>query len=163
VENLAQLEAAAPVALGDLAARILRDASPRAGERGVDLSLDVRAGTQVQGSEGLLAIAVQNLLDNAIRHARDHGAVNIDIACRGGRVELAVTDDGAGFADDQLPLLGQRFHRPEGSADGGSGLGLSIAHAIASLHGGGIVLGRSPAGGGRAVLSLPLTGPAHRQ
>lgn len=84
--------------LAQLAAKILRDASQRAGQRGVELSLDVQADAYVHGSEGLLAIAIQNLLDNAIRHARDHGAVNVETTCDDVRVELAVSGFGYGWS-----------------------------------------------------------------
>lgn len=157
VENLAQFEDAESVALGDIAASVLRDTSERAARRGIELSLDVRSGGDALGSAGLLAIAIQNLVDNAVRHARDQVAVSVE-AGTDNRVELLVDDDGAGFPAEELSRLGERFHRPEGSPGSGSGLGLSIARAIAALHGGEIALGRSASGGGRVVLRLPRTG-----
>lgn len=153
VENLAQLEDAAPVALHELAGTLLRECSQRALLRGVELSLDVQGDASVHGSEGLLAIAIQNVLDNAIRHARS--AVAVEIACHGERVDIAIGDDGAGFDEEQLPRLGERFHRPLGSVGAGSGLGLSIARAVVALHQGDIVLGLSRSGGGQVVLRLP--------
>jgi signal transduction histidine kinase len=135
-----------------IAREVLASAGERAAPRDVSLSLQADAATRVHGSTGLLAIALGNLVDNAIAHGRAHGQVNVSIARHDGWVDLAVDDDGPGMPDAQVARLGERFLRGEGS---GSGLGLSIAQAIAILHGGSIVAARSPAGGARVTLRLP--------
>jgi signal transduction histidine kinase len=121
--------------------------------RGMVLSLDASSAPIVQGSAGLLGIAISNLLDNAIAHGRASGHVEVGLHTRDGHAEVVVDDDGPGIPDEQAARLGERFLRSAGS---GSGLGLSIVHAIATLHGGALHISRSPLAGARVVLRLPL-------
>ncbi|KZC38379.1 MULTISPECIES: ATP-binding protein [Rhodanobacter] len=155
VEKLTELDDAGPLRLASVAEAALRDASERAAARSIELSLDHDGNDFVLGSRSLLGILVQNLLDNALRHASAHGQVNVRVGGRDERVSLEINDSGAGFAADDMARLGERFHRPEGSVGEGSGLGLSIAQAIAHLHHGELAFGRSALGGARVSLSLP--------
>jgi len=155
VEKLTELDDAAPLRLLAVAEAVLRDASETAANRSIELSLDHDGNDLVLGSRGLLEILVQNLLDNALRHAPDNGQVNVRLAGSADRVRLEVSDDGAGFAGADTTRLGERFHRPEGSVGAGCGLGLSIVQAIASLHHGELEFGRSALGGAQVNLSLP--------
>jgi len=155
VEKLTELDDAGPLRLASVAEAALRDASERAAARSIELSLDHDGNDFVLGSRSLLGILVQNLLDNALRHTPEHGQVNVRVGGHDERVSLELSDSGAGFAPDDMARLGERFHRPEGSVGEGSGLGLSIAQAIAQLHHGELSFGRSALGGARVSLSLP--------
>jgi two-component system, OmpR family, sensor histidine kinase BaeS len=101
-----------------------------------------------------------NLLDNALRHTPDGGSVRI-AAEHGdhGRVELTVTDSGAGIEADHLPYVFDRFYRVDTARDrehGGSGIGLAIAKALVEAHGGTIRAESAGAGRGATfVISLP--------
>jgi two-component system sensor histidine kinase QseC len=163
VEKLAELDDAGPLRLVSVAEAALRDASERASARSVELSLDHDGNDFVLGSRSLLDILVQNLIDNALRHAPEHGQVNLRVGGRDEQVTLEVNDNGSGFADAAVARLGERFHRPEGSVGEGSGLGLSIARAIAKLHHGELAFGRSALGGAQVSFSLPrvATDAAH--
>ncbi len=163
VEKLAELDDAGPLRLVSVAEAALRDASERASARSIELSLDHDGNDFVLGSRSLLDILVQNLLDNALRHAPDHGQVNVRVGGRDEQVTLEVNDNGSGFAAAAVARLGERFHRPEGSVGEGSGLGLSIVQAIARLHHGELTFGRSALGGARVAFSLPrvATDAAH--
>jgi two-component system sensor histidine kinase QseC len=163
VEKLAELDDAGPLRLVSVVEAALRDASERASARSVELSLDHDGNDFVLGSRSLLDILVQNLIDNALRHAPEHGQVNLRVGGRDEQVTLEVNDNGSGFADAAVARLGERFHRPEGSVGEGSGLGLSIARAIAKLHHGELVFGRSALGGAQVSFSLPrvATDAAH--
>lgn len=154
VEKLAELDDAGPLRLVTVAEAALLDTSEYAAAHSIELSLDHDGNDFVQGSFGLLGILVQNLLDNALRHVPDHGQVNVRVGGHADRVTLEMNDSGAGFAAADMARLGERFHRPEGSVGEGSGLGLSIAQAIASLHHGQLTFGRSTLGGARVSLSL---------
>lgn len=164
VENLAELDDAGPVHLAVVANEVLRDLSERAAGRAIDLSLDRDGDDQVHGSHGLLVVLVHNLLDNALRHSPEQGQVNVRIQGQARQVTLEVNDDGAGFVAADMASLGERFHRPEGSLGEGSGLGLSICRAIASLHHGELEFGRSERGGARVRLHLPrdIGGASHQ-
>jgi signal transduction histidine kinase len=139
------------------------DAGSRQDER-VDLGDVVRAAlapgapidtelhpTMVRGDATLLARAVANLVDNALRHGRP-GAV-VKVRLREG--ELMVANDGAPIAADDLARLAEPFERLQRSSGRGTGLGLSIVKAIAESHGGRLEL-EAPAGGGLvARLAIP--------
>lgn len=155
VENLTELDDAGPVHLVTVAREVLRDLSERTAQRAIVLSLDHEGDDLVHGSHGLLGVLVQNLLDDALRHAREHGQVNVRIEGHTEWVTVEVNDDGTGFAAADLARVGERFHRPEGSQGEGSGLGLSIAHAIVSLHHGELKCGHSALGGAHVSFSLP--------
>ena len=75
------------------------------------------------------------------------------------QVVLEVNDSGAGFSASDPARLVERFHRPDGSVGEGSGLGLSIAQAIAALHHGKLEFDRSTLGGARVRLTLPQAVP----
>lgn len=155
VEQLNELDDAGPLRLANIVEAALRDVSERATARHIELSLDRDGDDWVHGSRGLLDILVHNLLDNALRHAPEHGQVNVRVTGHSGRVTLEVNDNGSGFAAADMASLGKRFHRPEGSIGEGSGLGLSIVQAIAELHHGQLEFGRSVLGGARVSFSLP--------
>ena len=155
VDQLSELDDAGAVYLANVAVAALRNASEHATKRSIELSLDHDGDDRVLGSRGLLEILLQNLLDNALRHTPSHGQVNVHITGDDEQVKLEVSDSGSGFVEAEIARLGERFHRPEGSIGEGSGLGLSIANAIAKLHNGQLEFGRSRLGGARVSFSLP--------
>jgi signal transduction histidine kinase len=130
------------VELGD----VVRAALPS----GTSIDADLHP-TTVRGDVALLARAVANLVDNALRHGLPGGVVTVRL--RDG--ELAVANDGAPIAADDLARLTEPFERLRRGPAGGTGLGLSIVKAIAESHGGRLLL-EAPAGGGLiARLALP--------
>jgi signal transduction histidine kinase len=98
--------------------------------------------------------ALDNLLDNAMRHARSE--VRVDLA-RGSDqgVVLSVTDDGPGIARELLPRLFEAFSQGADET-GGSGLGLSTVRAIAEAHGGGVSVEAGRERGTSVTLRLPV-------
>ena len=159
VEKLTELDDLERLRLLSVAETALRDISERAAARSIELSLDHDGNDFVRGSRGLLDILVQNLLDNALRHTPEHGQVNVRVGGTAEQVVLEVNDSGSGFSVTDPGRLVERFHRPEGSVGEGSGLGLSIAQAIAALHRGRLDFDRSALGGARVRLSLPQATP----
>jgi signal transduction histidine kinase len=100
--------------------------------------------------------AASILLDNAVKYTPEGGSVAVRLREEDGRVALEVSDTGVGIPDDQLPLVFERFHRTDPSrADGGAGLGLSIARQIAESHGGEIRAVSAPGEGSTFTLLLP--------
>jgi len=106
----------------------------------------------LEGARERLARAVNNLLDNAAKHAGAGGLVEV----AAGPFGLRVRDHGAGIDPADLPHLFDRFYRGA-SARGlpGSGLGLAIVRQVASQHGGGISAANAPGGGAVFTLALP--------
>jgi signal transduction histidine kinase len=98
--------------------------------------------------------ALTNLVDNALRHG--DGPVRLSALTRGGRVELHVSDTGAGFPAPFLPAAFERFTRGDpGRTENGTGLGLAIVAAIAEAHGGAAHAANRPGGGADVWLDLP--------
>lgn len=82
-----------------------------------------------QGDATLLALMLRNLLDNAIRYGGGTVTLSVDGS------QISVSDDGGGLPEALLEKVCERFYRPAGQGETGSGLGLSIVERIASLHG----------------------------
>jgi signal transduction histidine kinase len=108
---------------------------------------------------------VANLLENAVRHSPEGGAVRVR-ARRGPRgVRIEVLDDGPGIPDDEATRVFERFYRSDSARaakDGGAGLGLAIAQWIVELHGGEIHPERREPHGCRMVVTIPAAGPVAR-
>lgn len=109
--------------------------------REVDLVIEVDSNRQILGDPDRLGQVLTNLLDNALRHTPARGTVNVRCIDEGAWVEILVSDNGAGFAPEHLDHLFNRFYRVDSARDraqGGSGIGLSIAKALVEAHGGAI-------------------------
>ncbi|WP_214105751.1 sensor histidine kinase [Acrocarpospora catenulata] len=112
-------------------------------------------GVLVDGDRIGLTRLLNNLLDNAERHAES--AIDVTLALDSGTAVLAVCDDGEGVPPDKREVIFQRFTRLEASRRkdaGGTGLGLPIARQLAEGHGGTLTLEDSPRGA-RFVLRIP--------
>lgn len=112
----------------------------------------------VDGDPAQLKRLVAVLIDNALHHA-DAGDVDVHLARSGGWIELHVDDGGPGIDASQVPRLFERFAQGEAAAgrQRGSGLGLSIARAIAVAHGGTLSLGPNDRRGTRATTRVPAS------
>ena len=84
-----------------------------------------------QGDAALMTVLLRNLLDNAARYAPTGSTVTLQFDAE----RLTVENEGPALSDAELARLGERFHRPDGQVESGSGLGVSIARRIAELHG----------------------------
>ena len=83
-----------------------------------------------RGQPLLLALMLRNLIDNAIRYCPAGSQVKVRLE----KNKILVEDNGGGVDEANLAKLGQRFYRPAGQNEKGSGLGLSIVRRIAELH-----------------------------
>jgi heavy metal sensor kinase len=102
--------------------------------------------------------AVDNLLDNAIRHAAPSTIVSVHAHNESKNVVIEVTDHGSGFPADFLPHAFERFSRADSARSrsaGGTGLGLAIVQSIARAHGGRAVATNPPEGGASVRIELP--------
>ena len=122
----------------------------------------------MRGNRELVSQALANLVDNAIKYAPPPAAANgaqpeivvKAAAGEGDRILLTVADAGPGIPEADRGRVVERFVRLEQSrSQPGSGLGLSLAQAVAHLHGGELKL-EDNAPGLRSVISLPRGGPA---
>ena len=106
----------------------------------------------VEGVPDLLQVALRNLVDNAVRYSPEGSRITVALRREHGQPVLSVADNGPGVSETELPRLVERFYRsPEVVAEG-SGLGLTIVHRIAELHGARLELANRAAGGLEARL-----------
>ena len=114
----------------------------------------------IRAEAGLIAQAVANLVDNALRHAGAQGEVVIQAGRSRDGVFIAVRDHGPGLRDEDAGRLFERFERgTEGARAGGAGLGLSICKTIVEAHGGRIQARRCDPGTEFRIDLPAATGP----
>lgn len=143
LEHRHRLDHMAPLDAAELAAGCVAQAASHAAQRGVALATTALGDTRLQGEAELLALALGNLLDNAVDFAPAGTPVTLQATADGDHVRLTVQDQGPGVPDFAMARLGERFYstpRPTPQGDGvlrkGSGLGLAIVREVAELHGG---------------------------
>jgi two-component system sensor histidine kinase QseC len=129
------------VDLGQLAADRVAQRADEAGRRGVEVELEAEAGCILQGDPAMLAVLLDNLLDNAIKYGRGGGHIAVSVRREASGLSLNVADDGDGVSEADRARLRDRFFRVEGHAAPGSGLGLSIVEKIAVAHRGIVEIG----------------------
>jgi signal transduction histidine kinase len=130
-----------PVNLSELVASVVELYAPVSDERGIILESSVAAGAEVLGSRQLLAQALANLLDNAIKFTPDGGHIRVQLRGSSSEPEVIVEDNGPGIpADKREIVLGRRVRLDEARKFPGSGLGLSLVAAVTKLHGAHLVL-----------------------
>jgi len=135
---------------------------PLADDKGIRLKVEAPAATPVHGNRELISQALANLVDNAIKYGAGMNGAEAEIVVtargEGDRILLAVADSGRGIPQPDRGRAVERFVRLEQSrSQPGSGLGLSLASAVARLHGGELKLeDNNP--GLKTVISLPRAG-----
>ena len=105
-----------------------------------------------------LALAVSNLVDNALKYGKEGGRVTLSGRIEGDACLLEVADDGPGISPEHLPRIFERFYRVDKGRSrelGGTGLGLSITKHIVESHGGTIRVESRIGVGTRFVLRFP--------
>ncbi|MDB5860227.1 MAG: uncharacterized protein JWQ76_3916 [Ramlibacter sp.] len=144
-----------PVNLADLVRTAVGHFSTRAEQNGIDLGAVISESPEVDGDAQQLAILLNNLIDNALRHTPG-GKVDVAAGLDAGKPYIAVIDSGPGIAPDERERVFDRFYRAAGpAAAGGSGLGLAIVKAVAQRHGASVALDDGPGGGLRVKVSFP--------
>ena len=131
----------------------------RAANSDVRLESEVEPDLIVNADEQRLRQALDNLIDNALRHAPRGETVQVQAAARDGLLVLAVADSGPGFPDGFLAHAFEPFSRTdEGRTreEGGAGLGLAIVRAVAEAHRGTVTARNRPAGGALVEMRIPL-------
>jgi two-component system sensor histidine kinase ResE len=123
-------------------------------DRGIEVNVSVPAPVpEVKADRASLVFALDNLLDNAMRHAGGT-AIQFHIRLAGNVVEFIVTDHGKGIEENALNRVQHPFVK--GAESHGSGLGLAIVHRIAAAHRGSFRLESRVAEGTTATLAIPV-------
>jgi heavy metal sensor kinase len=125
--------------LAELARERVEFLKPLADERRVALRVDGEKDCRVCADADRLSRVLDNLLDNAIRHAPECSPVTISIRREGEDVRCSVHDQGRGIPAEHLPFIFERFYRADAARArqaGGTGLGLAIVRALVQAQGG---------------------------
>ncbi len=150
-----------PLDLRRLAQQAVGDLSLVAETKSIDLGLEIdesvdesaAAGGEfvVMGEPHALAVVLNNLLDNAIRHTPPGGKVDVVLHHGTNGVAISVRDSGPGIPEDELPRVCDRFYRSPGTEGQGSGLGLAIVARIVQRHRASLMLRNNEDGAGLTV------------
>jgi two-component system sensor histidine kinase SenX3 len=155
-----------PVDVDAVIAKAIDASSIDAQSRGIELVGDGTRGLQLLGSPDEVALALSNLVSNAVTYSPDHSRVVVAArlpAPDSTRVDLTVTDQGIGIPAAELDRIFERFYRVDPArhrSTGGTGLGLSIVKHVAASHGGDVSVWSVEGQGSTFTLSLPRRLPA---
>ena len=142
------------IPVGHLVRLVIGEFTPLADLRGIRIAMTSNESV-VLGDEDALAIAMRNLLSNALRFARTQVAV--EVASDDDWVTITVRDDGPGFSNESTKRAFHRFFRglEEGRASDGAGLGLALVLRIVELHTGAVQIVLGIDGGAGVAMRLP--------
>ncbi|SEP76353.1 Signal transduction histidine kinase [Devosia sp. YR412] len=162
---IARAEAGAPsgaltdVDVSAVVADVAELYGPVAEDEGIVVETAIAEGVHLHANRELIGQAMVNLLENAVKYAKPEGdgqgRIMVGLRRHEGRVLIEVADNGPGIPAEERTRVLQRFVRLEKSrSEPGSGLGLSLVNAVATLHGGTFRV-EDNAPGVRAVVDLP--------
>ena len=155
VESGAYRRAFANVDLGPIAADVAELYDATAEENLVEIRRHIADNSIVFGDRELLAQALTNLVDNALKYTPVGGHVDLEVKHAGDRIVVVVADSGPGVPAEARERVLQRFARlDESRSKPGNGLGLALVRAVCDQHDGKLVLSDN-APGLRVTMSLP--------
>ena len=133
-------EIAPPVSVHKVFRQVIERLLPNAEAKSIDLGVCSASDAQLAVAEVDLMTLIGNLVDNAIKYTPNGGRVDLVVGTRDGGVVVHIDDTGPGIPPDERAAVFEPFHRLPGSTETGSGLGLSIAKAIAERCGASLTL-----------------------
>jgi signal transduction histidine kinase len=152
---------AEPVDVAPMVEAEVARARGAAAEAEITLSVEAER-VAVLGSRPDLALAVRNLLDNAIRHTARGGSISVTVSASNGRCRITVADTGEGIPRRELPRIFERFYRVDTARSrvtGGTGLGLAIVKHVAEGHLGEVTVESELGVGSKFRIDLPAYVP----
>ncbi|HEX6246254.1 MAG TPA: ATP-binding protein [Nocardioidaceae bacterium] len=159
------LDEPTPVPVDDIIARAIDACAIDATAKQISVVQDGDRGLEALGSADQIAVAVGNLVANAVTYSPDHSNVVVSARPADLMVEITVTDQGIGIPANELERIFERFYRVDPArhrSTGGTGLGLSIVKHVAASHGGEVRVWSSPGQGSSFTLTLPRRVPAEQ-
>ena len=145
-----------PTEMAEAVAACLQRHAAAAAEASMQLEAQANRGLVVAVPPRLVEAVLDNLVENAIRHAGAGERIDVRVRGLSGAVELVVHDSGGRIPPEHLGRVFERFHRVEDARSGpGTGLGLAIVKHIAEEYGGRATAESSPAAGTTMRVVLP--------
>jgi signal transduction histidine kinase len=158
ITDVTETYAFEPMAAAELVEEALKSFQLRLDENGVRVDVDVPDDLPfVRADQRAMVLALKNLIDNGLRHARgeEHGNLRIAVRRAGPNAFIEVQDNGCGISAKKLAALRDSIaSRAFAPADGG-GLGLAIASKVIADHGGVLTVDSTLGAGTRCVIELP--------
>ncbi len=149
-----------PVSISQVIQQIVESFSTEANERKIHLSHQSKQpNLAVEGDPEKIAIALRNLVKNALAFTNRDGMVKVTAEQLPGYIKIAVLDNGIGIPENECEKIFQRFYQVEKHLTrkhGGIGLGLPIAKEMVEMHNGKIWVESVEGKGSRFTFILPL-------
>ncbi|MEL8056137.1 MAG: HAMP domain-containing sensor histidine kinase [Pseudomonadota bacterium] len=143
--------------ISELCADVADLFEPACEEAGLSFNAMIKPDLHAKADQALLAQALSNLIDNAIKYTPRGGAIALDVDAASSDILIAVSDTGPGIPENDRRRVKDRFVRlDDARTQAGSGLGLALVEAVANLHGGQLDLGESALEGSGLKASLTL-------
>jgi signal transduction histidine kinase len=153
VENM-EIDIAERAELRSVAADVIAFIAPLALSQGKNIALvGTPRSVWVRGHGEMIARALRNVIENAVKHTPVGGSVEVEVEDAG---RAHIRDSGPGIGASEHELLFRRFWRRERDSSGGAGLGLPIVQRIMEIHGGTIAIANIPTGGAQFSLTFHL-------
>lgn len=149
-----------PLNINELAELILKRLRPLARKRDVELIYESNRAIIAEVDEVKISLIMTNLVENAIKYNKEHGAVRVVLDADHQYFTFEVTDTGLGIPEESMPHIYERFYRVDKSHSreiGGTGLGLAITKNAVLLHKGSITLTSTLGEGTTFLVKIPLS------
>jgi two-component system sensor histidine kinase CpxA len=146
------------IELSTLVTQIVSDSQYYANSKNVVISQQIKGAYPLLADAKLLASAISNVINNAVKYSPEHKEVFVELYKRGNKIELVITDQGHGVPEELLTQLFTPFFRVDNARDrntGGTGLGLAIAQQAIQLHQGRILANNQKGYGLKVTIVLP--------
>lgn len=146
-----------PINLSQLLEDIVELYGPLSEDKGHDFDAQIPPDLMIEGDRQLLAQALSNLLDNAVKYVPDGGKISLNATIKNDVAIVLLEDSGPGIPHEMRKKVFDRFVRVDPSRTlPGTGLGLSLVKAFIELHQGHITLSESTLGGTLFTITLPI-------
>lgn len=138
---------------------VVKKLKPLSAQKQIHIEIENKDRIQLYVDQGKIQQCLINLISNAIKYTPDGGKIFVSIYKEYAMACISIRDTGFGIPEKDLPHIFDRFYRVDSArarTTGGSGLGLSIAKQIVTLHGGEIVVASQLNVGTTFVIKLPV-------
>ena len=147
------------ISINELIEQLLKRLRPIAAERNIELIFESFRPVMADVDEVKLSMALNNLVENAIKYNYDDGWVKVTLNADHKFFYVTVQDSGVGIPDDSIDSVFERFFRVDKArsrATGGTGLGLAITRSVILLHRGSIKVYSKEKEGTTFTVRIPL-------
>jgi signal transduction histidine kinase len=156
ITDVSETYAFEPMAADELVDEALKNFQPRLSEYGIRIQFEMSPDLPfVRVDQRAMMLALNNLIENAMRHVQSKGAIRISIRCVDSMVFIEVEDDGCGISTPKLAALRESIASRAFSPSDGGGLGLAIASKVVADHRGTFTVDSVLGTGTRCVIGLP--------